>query len=127
MVGIQHKAPPLSHVFFKNLHLKQALNFRISLACFRCSGRRGPFLRPTRFSPSTFPFGVDFFMTLSVDLAAIGLFLEAFRPGEPAELWEPGERTEGAEDLAGGIGMGRTRADGLTPTDGADPQSIEGR
>jgi len=104
----------LSQVFFKNLQRKHALSFRISLACLRCSGRSGPFLRPTRFSPSTLPVGEVFFITLSVDLAAIGLFREDFRPGDPAEPWELGDRIDGADDLVGGIGIGLTRAEGFT-------------
>ena len=40
----------------------------------------------------------------------MGLFLEAFRPGEPAEPMELGERAEEVDDLACGMGMGRMRA-----------------
>src|ERR1700710_309938 len=45
---------PLSQVFLRNLHRRHARNFLISLACLRCSGRRGPRLRPTFFSESFF-------------------------------------------------------------------------
>ena len=40
-------------VFLRNLQRIQAPSFLISDACFLCSGRNGPFLRPTRFSVST--------------------------------------------------------------------------
>src|SRR6266699_1151051 len=50
---------PLSHVFLRNLQRRQARSFLISLACFRCSGRRGPRRRPTFFSPAPLSLPVE--------------------------------------------------------------------
>ena len=100
---------PLSHVFFKNLHLRQALNFLISLACFLCSGNNGPRLRPTRFSVSFFPFDVRR-MTGLVALA-VGLLR-----GAEFLLAGGDEVDDGVVLLEGGdilIGTGATAAAGL--------------
>lgn len=68
-------------VFLRNLHRKHALNFRISLACFRWSGFKGPFRFPTRFSVSGFPV-CDCLRTFVSDVfAAIGLFRDGFLVG----------------------------------------------
>lgn len=102
---------PLSQVFLRNLHLKQALSFLISLACFRCSGNNGPRLRPTRFSVSFFPFDVVRRMTAFVAFA-VGLFLgaEFLRAAGGDEVDDGVVRLDG-DDL---MGTGATAAAGLT-------------
>src|SRR5277367_4375811 len=109
---------PLSHVFFRNLHRKHARSFLISLACFRWSGRRGPFLRPTRFS-SGLPDWDCFLMVLSVALA-IGLFLDGFLGGDNEPCCR-GDRV-GDESFLPAAGMGRMSMVGLTALDCCEPR-----
>ncbi len=49
-VGSPAHGSPLSHVFLRNLHRRQARSFLISLARLRCSGSSGPRRLPTFFS-----------------------------------------------------------------------------
>jgi hypothetical protein len=100
---------PLSQVFFKNLHLRHARNFLISLACFLCSGNSGPRRRPTRFSVSFFPFDVRRMTGLVA--FAVGLLRGA------EFLLAGGEEVEDGDVLLDGdilIGTGATTAAGLT-------------
>jgi hypothetical protein len=110
---------PLSQVFLRNLHRRQARSFRISLACLRCSGSRGPRRLPTLFSPSFLPLEV-LRMTGLVDLE-IGLlrgpeFLRAtvVDGGDvaPEPLEGLARLDRGAEDDL--MGMGPTAEAGLT-------------
>ena len=67
----------------------QAPNFLISPACFLCSGFRGPFLLPTRFSVSAFSGGGRFVAGLVA--RQLGFFLDCRLPwGEilPVEVGE---------------------------------------
>jgi hypothetical protein len=111
---------PLSHVFFKNLHRKQALSFLISLACFRWSGLRGPFLRPTRFSVSGLALCDCFLIVFSVAFA-IGLFFEAFLLGGEDEPCDTGDLV-GDDDF---LMSGRVIWMGLTALEFCEPWSIE--
>lgn len=102
---------PLSQVFFRNLQRKHARSFLISLACFLCSGSKGPRLRPTRFSVSFFPFDVVRLMTALVDFA-VGLFRGAEFLLAGGDEVEDGVVRLGVGDIL--IGTGATAAAGLT-------------
>ena len=65
-------------VFLRNLHRRQAPNFRISQACSRCALLNGPFLRPTRFSESFFVI-CDALLTTALDAFAVGFFRAPLR------------------------------------------------
>src|ERR1700761_3201851 len=65
---------PLSQVFLRNLHRRQARSFRISLACLRCSGSRGPRRLPPFFSPVPSFLPVEFFRITDFVGLAMGLF-----------------------------------------------------
>lgn len=93
----------------RNLHRKHALSFLISLACFRCSGNKGPRLRPTRFSVSFLPFDVRRITGLVA--FAVGLFRGAeFLLAGGDELEDGVARVDG--DIL--IGTDATAAAGLT-------------
>jgi len=95
------------------LQRKQALNFRISLACFLCSGNNGPRLLPTRFSvASFFPFEVRRITGLVA--LAVGLFLgpEFLRVGGE-DVLDGVVRLEVVVEDDALIGTGGTAAAGL--------------
>src|SRR3569833_3879228 len=113
---------PLSHVFFRNLQRRQARSFRISLACFLCSGRSGPRRRPTFFSPATLSLPVEFFrMTELVVGVVMGLLRgpdDRLAGGEAEEPEPEPEPLAGLGRLDGDdmMGMGGTAAAGQTST-----------
>jgi hypothetical protein len=62
-----------------------------------------------------------------VALAAIGLFRDGLRPGEPEDACEVGDRAELALDLVDGMEIGRMTAAALMFIDCVDPWSIDKR
>src|SRR5215469_5209797 len=66
---------PLSQTFLRNLQRRHARSFRISCACWRCSGLNGPRRFPTFFSDFSLPLDVfvDDFLAMVLGVTPIGL------------------------------------------------------
>ena len=110
-------------VFLRNLQRKQARNLRISLACFRCSGKSGPRRRPTRFSLSVLVAWEARRMTVLEALLVGALRVGRRERGEPRP-WEDGDGPADADDAddEGSMGTGTTMA-----ADGPDRATVVAR